>query len=66
MDLKQRIDAINRDLQESGSAFRTEDGISIIGYFGNLTFLRRTFPSVEALEEAAMKCKLRRMQHEEI
>ena len=51
--MKERIENINRKLEASGSIFRTEDGTTITGYIGKLTFLKKTYGSIEELEAAA-------------
>ena len=51
--MKERIENINRKLEASGSIFRTKDGTTVSGYIGNLTFLRKTYGSIEELEAAA-------------
>lgn len=58
MKEKERIAEINRKLKDAGSVFRTDDGLTIIGYFGNLTFLRKTYSSIEELERMAEKALL--------
>ena len=40
------IEKINSMLESIGSNFRTEDGITITMYIGNLTFLKRSFDSI--------------------
>ena len=61
MDLETRIAAINRRLEEVGSVFRTDDGLTIVGYFGQLAFLRKSFDSVDALEATVKNLKPRRV-----
>ena len=51
--MTERIANINRKLEASGSIFRTEDGLTVSGYIGNLTFLKKTYGSIEELEAAA-------------
>lgn len=55
MNTSERIAEINRKLEQSGSVFRTEDGLTVVGYFGNMTFLRRTYQSIEELEQEASR-----------
>lgn len=55
MNTSERIAEINRKLEQSGSVFRTEDGLTVVGYFGNLLFLRRTYQSIEETERAASR-----------
>ena len=55
MNTSERIAEINRKLEQSGSVFRTDDGLTLVGYFGNLTFLRRTFKSIDETEQAASR-----------
>lgn len=43
------IEKINKILEEMGSKFRTEDGLTICMYAGHLMFLKRTFKSAEEL-----------------
>ena len=52
-DMAERIARINRKLEASGSRFRTEDGLTVTGYFGNLTWLKKTYAGIEELEAAA-------------
>lgn len=41
------INEINGTLERIGSIYRTDDGFTICGYIGHLTFLRRTFSTRE-------------------
>lgn len=41
------IEKINAILEAKGSKFRTEDGLTIVMYIGHLTFIKRTFDSIE-------------------
>lgn len=43
------IEEINKILEEMGSKFRTDDGLTICMYAGHLMFLKRTFDSQEEL-----------------
>jgi len=51
--MAERIAKINRKLETAGSVFRTEDGITVMGYIGSLTFLKKTYGSIEEFEAAA-------------
>lgn len=53
MTESERISNINNKLESSGSIFRTKDGLTVSGYIGNLTFLKKTYKSIEELEIAA-------------
>lgn len=55
MNTSERIAEINRKLEQIGSVFRTDDGLTIVGYFGHLLFLRRTYKSIEELEQEASR-----------
>lgn len=55
MNTSERIAEINRKLEQIGSVFRTDDGLTIVGYFGHLIFLRRTYKSIEELEQEASR-----------
>ena len=52
MNKSERIADINRKLEQSGSVFRTEDGLTVVGYFGGLLFLRKSYKSIDELEQA--------------
>lgn len=41
------IEKINEMCEEMQSVFRTDDGLTLCGYFGHLTFLRRSFDSID-------------------
>lgn len=43
------IEKINKILEDMGSKFRTDDGLTICMYVGHLVFLKRTFDSQEDL-----------------
>lgn len=51
------IEKINQHLENIGSNFRTDDGITLVAYIGHMTFLRRTFRSVEECFNYVMNCK---------
>lgn len=51
-----RIERVNRLLEEIGSVFRVDEDLTMLGYFGNLTFLRRQFSTVEELENYVTGC----------
>ena len=51
------IEKINNHLQKIGSKFRTEDGLTISMYIGNLTFLKRTFVTQEECLQFVLNCK---------
>ena len=51
--VEKRIKNINNKLESAGSIFRTKDGLTIVGHIGHLTFLKRTYGSIEELEEAS-------------
>ena len=41
------IEKINTMCKEMKSNFSTEDGLTLVAYIGNLTFLKRTFNTIE-------------------
>lgn len=52
-----RIAAVNKTLSEMGSVFRVDEDLVMLGCFGNMTFLRRYFPTIEDLEEYVNRCR---------
>lgn len=54
--MEERIERVNRLLEEMGSVFRVDEDLTMLGYFGNLTFLRRQFSTVEELENYVAGC----------
>ena len=56
-ELNAKIRNINTHLKRIGSNFQTEDGLTIIGYFGHLLFLKRTFSSTDDLYDYVFSIK---------
>lgn len=54
--MKERIERVNKMLEEMGSVFRVDEDLTMLGYFGNLTFLRRQFSTIEELENYVTRC----------
>ena len=53
--MQKRISKINEILEKSGSIFRTKDGVSVCAYIGHLTFLKKTYSSIDELEDVAKR-----------
>ena len=51
------VEKINNHLEKIGSKFRTKDGLILTAYIGHMTFLKRTFASVEECYSFVMACK---------
>ena len=51
------VEKINAICEEIGSMFRTDDGLTLCAYIGNLTFLRRSFDSREECYNFVLSAK---------
>ena len=55
----ERIKRINDVLENVGSNFRTKDGLTVSAYIGHLTFLKKSYSSIEELEHTVDRLERR-------